>query len=221
MVKLAYWDSITLNTLLSADNYIEYTFAINGLHDPDITGTGHQPRGWDQWKNFYGYYLVRGCKYDITFRFSGIDSGADAAVSGMAGIHVGGYNEATLFDTIDDFMERPLDPHEKRKHWSAGSSTAREVATIYGKTNFKGFIKCKQIQQLYQRDSIWPQNFITVNNTNPSSPFRQDLVLWAASLPTGTGTSSGVETNNLPTTFVEVLLTYYVELSDPQELAPS
>lgn len=35
------------------------------MYDPDLTGTGHQPTGHDQWANFYKRYLVFGSKCKI------------------------------------------------------------------------------------------------------------------------------------------------------------
>lgn len=41
-------------------------FAANGMHDPDLTGAGHQPLRWDQMKLFYNHYIVLGSKITVT-----------------------------------------------------------------------------------------------------------------------------------------------------------
>lgn len=38
-----------------------------GLYDPDITGVGHQPRGFDQFMTMYDHYHVIGAKVTIDF----------------------------------------------------------------------------------------------------------------------------------------------------------
>ena len=49
-----------------ATNGIAYnTFRANGCHDPNMTGVGHQPRGWDQHKDLYNEYVVLGSKITI------------------------------------------------------------------------------------------------------------------------------------------------------------
>jgi hypothetical protein len=55
MVKLKYADLITL---APGATYAQYTFRGNSLFDPDYTGTGHQPRYFDQWSAFYQKYKV-------------------------------------------------------------------------------------------------------------------------------------------------------------------
>jgi len=48
-------------------------YSLNGLYDPDITGTGHQPRGFDQLcgadngAGLYHHYCVLGAKITVEF----------------------------------------------------------------------------------------------------------------------------------------------------------
>jgi hypothetical protein len=44
-----------------------HVFSANGLYDPDITGTGHQPRGFDQLIPLYDHYVVRKCVVRVQF----------------------------------------------------------------------------------------------------------------------------------------------------------
>lgn len=42
------------------------TYACNGLFDPDLTGVGHQPYGYDQLTPFYGIYTVTRIRAVVT-----------------------------------------------------------------------------------------------------------------------------------------------------------
>lgn len=42
-----------------------YVFSCNGLYDPNITGVGHQPRGFDQLTQLYDHYVVIGAKMTV------------------------------------------------------------------------------------------------------------------------------------------------------------
>lgn len=48
-------------------NMAYHTFSCNGMYDPDVTSTGHQPRGFDQYMQFYNHYTVIGAKIKCTF----------------------------------------------------------------------------------------------------------------------------------------------------------
>lgn len=43
------------------------SFAINSAFDPDFSGGGLQPLGFDQYAQFYGRYRVLSCKVEVTF----------------------------------------------------------------------------------------------------------------------------------------------------------
>lgn len=71
-VKLKYTEVITLTT--NASTIPTYNlFSANSLYDPNYTGAGHQPLGFDEWMGtsattgFYNQYIVFGMSYRVTF----------------------------------------------------------------------------------------------------------------------------------------------------------
>lgn len=62
-MKLSYVSNTILTS--AAGLLANYQFRANGLHDPDITSTGHQPYGWDQLKEYYNHYVVLGSKITV------------------------------------------------------------------------------------------------------------------------------------------------------------
>lgn len=64
-LKLKYNDIQSLNTFSQA--YQDYIYRGNSVYDPNYTGTGNQPQGFDEWSAFYGQYRVYGSKMTCTF----------------------------------------------------------------------------------------------------------------------------------------------------------
>ncbi len=62
MVKLPYYQDFTDSTGTFA---ISQQFRMNSLFDPDLTGGGHQPMGFDQWAGLYQSYTVLGAMVSI------------------------------------------------------------------------------------------------------------------------------------------------------------
>lgn len=63
LVKLRYADNFTLNPTTGVIGV--HTFCANGLYDPNITGTGHQPMYFDTYSAIYDQYVVLGSKITI------------------------------------------------------------------------------------------------------------------------------------------------------------
>jgi len=61
--RLQYFASSTLLTGTATAN--AYVFSANGLFDPDVTGTGGQPMGFDQMMAFYNHYTVLKSKITV------------------------------------------------------------------------------------------------------------------------------------------------------------
>jgi len=80
MVRLFYNENvqITSGTVGIAGIYV---FSANGLYDPNITSTGHQPMGFDQMMLFYNHYTVRNARITATFRSTTANYGGWASVA--------------------------------------------------------------------------------------------------------------------------------------------
>lgn len=63
MSKHRYVEEITMNASISS--YDVYKFRANGMYDPDSTGTGHQPYGFDTLASLYDHFTVVGSKITV------------------------------------------------------------------------------------------------------------------------------------------------------------
>ncbi len=73
MKRLPYYEA-SINMTATAGVIAQYTFTANGLYDPNITATGHQPLGFDTMMLYYEQYTVVASR--ITVRACG--NGAQA-----------------------------------------------------------------------------------------------------------------------------------------------
>lgn len=78
-----YYDRSMPLTTGATGNVTYLVFSANGMYDPDIIGTGHQPMGFDQMMSLYNHYTV--VRSSITFTFV-IDSPAGLPIRAAVGI---------------------------------------------------------------------------------------------------------------------------------------
>lgn len=78
-VKLRYVQRITLEPTAGgvADSHF---FRCNSLYDPDYTGVGHQPIGFDEYANLYKHYTVYGAKINVKLFSVGAAAAPDTQV---------------------------------------------------------------------------------------------------------------------------------------------
>lgn len=62
-MNMKYSDRYTFEDTMS--NFMEWTWRANSIFDPDETGTGHQPNGFDQMAALYEKYIVLGSSMTI------------------------------------------------------------------------------------------------------------------------------------------------------------
>ncbi len=65
-VKMKYVDETMTLDPGSGGVPVTKVYSLNGLFDPDITGSGHQPLGYDQFMQMYDHYTVIGARARIT-----------------------------------------------------------------------------------------------------------------------------------------------------------
>jgi len=81
--RLQYFEAVSTNGTASA--VYSYVFSANGVFDPDITGTGHQPMGFDQMMVFYNHYTVMNSKIRCVYQNTGtVDTHVALSISGTS-----------------------------------------------------------------------------------------------------------------------------------------
>lgn len=81
LVRMRYTESLQIAP--AAFSTAVYFFSANNIFDPNVTGTGHQPRGHDQWAAFYNHYVVIGsvCKVYFDASIAKNDTGVNHAIA--------------------------------------------------------------------------------------------------------------------------------------------
>jgi len=64
---LTYCDQSTLTAPATTNLSASYRFALNGIYDPNVTGTGHQPMFFDQLTGLYSLYRVLRARVQVTW----------------------------------------------------------------------------------------------------------------------------------------------------------
>ena len=76
LVRLKYQDTVSITPAAGSIAY--HLFSGMSLFDPDYTGSGHQPHGFDQYMLLYNHYTVLGAR--ITVQFMG---GTESYICGI------------------------------------------------------------------------------------------------------------------------------------------
>lgn len=77
IVKLRY---VHTQSFSAAATVSTFYFSANGCFDPDITGGGHQPLGFDQWSTFYNHYVVKGSRITLNISGGNLANNSDAGL---------------------------------------------------------------------------------------------------------------------------------------------
>ncbi len=126
--QLAYCDAPSFNP--AAGGIATHVYAANGLYDPDVSGVGTQPYGFDQLIAFYNHYAVLASSIEV-FPVS------SAAPDHFYGVVLSG-SSTLIGTTVSDIMEMDgVVMANAQSHFFAGKTAkARaDVRTFYRVTD--------------------------------------------------------------------------------------
>lgn len=121
--KLRYVNSVTLDPPVAGVT-ANYYFSANGMFDPNITGVGHQPLGFDQYMAMYDHYVVTKSKCTVYNQ----NNSSDPICLGIF------LNDdtANLHNTVEQINEQP---NTKWRYLSAdGNGASAGTVTKYFNT---------------------------------------------------------------------------------------
>jgi len=141
----------------TAGGLTSYVFSANGLFDPDVTSTGHQPMGFDQMMIAYEHYVVSYAQITATFKNT-------SATSPCIGLSVQPASAAiTSIDQLVEYGALEKDTLEfKGVCGSVKTLTARcDLRRINGRrnivddTDLQGASNANPLEQTYFMVSLW------------------------------------------------------------------
>ena len=187
--KLRYHETITIDPSLGAAG--TYTFSANGMYDPNISGVGHQPYGFDQLCALYNHYYVMRAKIRIT------------AVTTNAYYIMGVKlcDASTLNSAVPDYlMEQP--GFKKRIIGNNNSAVAPSISQTFSTRKFFG-LKSKAI--VLADDTLSGSS-----SYNPAEQAYFVIVLQPA-----------VSSQDVATATFQVTIDYIATFTGPKELGAS
>lgn len=153
IVKMKYVEKFELDS--SFGTIANYVFSANGLYDPNITGTGHQPLSFDQMMLFYTSYIVLGAKIKCTFNAQGLASGRTSHLVGIQ-LKDSSTSDTTSATTVIE------QGRSKWKTLTSGEGSTNTVATVTSYASAKKFYGVPSLN-----DDIYKGS----NSSNPEEQF--------------------------------------------------
>ncbi len=197
MKKLSYVSCYSQTTGSSgATSAAAVTFSLNSAYDPEFSGTGRQPYGWDQITLFYNRYIVHQCNIKVT----ATTIGATADVIVCYFVQPSTSSSASLTSTaVEQVIEKPMVGSVIVS--SSGNARNSQFSLSVRPWEVEGITREQYLESL--------SDYMATISANPSKQ---------PTFGTVTGSPSGASGTSV--TFV-VELEYLVELTQPNILASS
>lgn len=203
--KLPYADSFTLDGQSAGAG--TYQFRLGSVFDPNLTGTGHQPRGFDQYAALYSVYRV----WAVSFHYRGTADAADTS-NGLVlvGHTLSPISTPTITQPID-ILESPYSSgYLKTRYKTLGSKNSGEIT---GQYVLGDKINLFNIQKAFYSDTWAMQVEAQYSSVASNASFPVYLVLFVMNLDNNSAVN--------PNITGMIKLTYHVEFASPAGLGIS
>lgn len=150
--------SVTLNPGI-AGAPASYVFSLNGLYDPDITGGGRQPLGFDQVMLMYDHYTVIYAKATVHF------SNQDTSFSQICALQL--RDSATTTTDMENVLENSGTVYTVVAPFQTGGSVKELTIScspskwfgrkVLGSTTYQGNLNANPTDQVYLHCVAQPQ----------------------------------------------------------------
>lgn len=160
---LRYQEYVTLTSTGGTLN--SYVFSANGLYDPNITGTGHSPMGFDQMMIFFEHYVVEFAR--ITVNFNNTATGCMMAGIRMDPNFTGLSNIQQMLEfggiTFDNFEAKNTYGCTKtmKMGCSIGKIQGVSRSALTADVNLRGDVASNPSEQTYFHLVAWDPNSLT------------------------------------------------------------
>lgn len=169
-----------------------YKYRLNGIYDPNFTGIGHQPMGYDELSSIYKKATVVGARITVAFI-------TDSTEPCVCGIRVIEGTEAAIVD--------------KKKAIENGDSKWRYMNTNDGGRNIQKFSKRVNVKKHFGLANIVGNDDFTLGiNQNPATDVQLLAELWVA--PVDPAQAHGA-------VLADITIEYAVVFTEPKDLALS
>jgi hypothetical protein len=166
-------------------------FSANGLYDPDITGAGHQPMGWDELIELYDHGVVKHARIEVQLQ---------PQPTCVYGVSVVGSTTVPYTDPLG-FIESAHTSWQMADHYYSTAGGLRAI-TLTQSVDIAKFLGVKDLMD--------GREFASDNGSNPSEGVF--FMVWAA--------ASDGSTDPISTNFI-VKITYESMMVEPRHLAQS
>jgi len=173
-----------------------YVYAGNNLFDPNTTGAGGQPQGYDQWTAFYQRYRVRSCKIVATF----IEGGASAGNMRQYTVIPCTQQQVTNITSMNPLVVS-MQPRA-RSTYSNVNTGSGAIARI------KHYAKTKDIFGITQT-TLSDDDYSSLVSAAPANIWSWVIV------------NRAIDSTSSPNVYVQISLTYYAELYSRVEVGAS